>query len=235
MATLGQADRLLRDHDVVWRAIDLIGQSPLPSNKCNMDCFKELGDGIPRRLRQQLQFIVDIDRLKSVLRRSYLIDNDRHENSAEHSWHLAVAAMLLAEHAKEAIDVSKVIQLVLVHDLVEIDAGDTFIYDDAANAGKAAREQAAANRLFGLLPEDQAQSFMGLWREFEDRQTAEAKFAFALDRLLPILHNVFTQGRSWKEHGIRQEQALTKNRPIEDGSPVLWQAVESLISQTLAK
>jgi putative hydrolase of HD superfamily len=170
-----------------------------------------------------------------VLRRSYLIDNDRHENSAEHSWHLAVAAMLLAEHAKEAIDVSKVIQLVLVHDLVEIDAGDTFIYDDAANAGKAAREQAAANRLFGLLPEDQAQSFMGLWREFEDRQTAEAKFAFALDRLLPILHNVFTQGRSWKEHGIRQEQALTKNRPIEDGSPVLWQAVESLISQTLSK
>jgi putative hydrolases of HD superfamily len=190
---------------------------------------------IPERLRRQLEFILEIDRLKSVLRQSYLIDNDRHENSAEHSWHLAVAAMVLAEHAKEPIDVSKVIRLVLVHDLVEIDAGDTFIYDEAGNAGKAAREQKAADRLFGLLPEEQGKTFMVLWREFEDRQTPEAKFAFALDRLMPILHNVFTQGRSWKEHGIRQEQAITKNRPIEDGSPILWQAVESLITQTLAK
>jgi 5'-deoxynucleotidase YfbR-like HD superfamily hydrolase len=200
-----------------------------------MESWKELGNSIPQRLRQQLQFILEIDRLKNVLRRSYLIDVDRHENSAEHSWHLALAAMVLAEHAKETIDVGKVIRLVLVHDLVEIDAGDTFIYDDAANAGKAAREQQAANRLFGLLPDEQAKSFMALWREFEDRQTAEAKFAFALDRLMPILHNVFTEGRSWHEHGIQQEQALTKNRPIDDGSPVLWQAVESLIKQTLAQ
>jgi len=200
-----------------------------------MDRWEELGEGIPKRLRRQLEFILEIDRLKSVLRRSYLIDIDRHENSAEHSWHLAVAAMVLAENAKDRIDVSKVIRLVLVHDLVEIDAGDTFIYDDAANVGKAAREQEAANRIFGVLPEEQAQAFMALWREFEDRQTPEAKFAFALDRLLPVLHNVFTEGGSWKEHGIRQEQALTKNRPIEDGSPVLWEAVESLITQTLAK
>jgi putative hydrolases of HD superfamily len=199
-----------------------------------MDRWKELGESIPKRLRQQLQFIVEIDRLKSVLRRSYLINIDRHENSAEHSWHLAVAAMVLAEHAKEEIDISKVIRLVLVHDLVEIDAGDTFVYDDAANVGKAAREQDAANRLFGFLPEEQAQSFMALWREFEDGQTPEAKFALSLDRLMPILHNVFTQGGSWKEHGIRQEQALTKNRPIEDGSPVLWQAVESLIKEAFA-
>jgi putative hydrolase of HD superfamily len=190
---------------------------------------------IPERLRQQLEFVLEIDRLKGVLRQSYLIDSDRHENSAEHSWHLAVAAMVLAEHARGQIDVGKVIRLVLVHDLVEIDAGDTFVYDEAANVGKAAREQEAANRLFGVLPEDQAQTFMALWREFEDRQTPDAKFAFALDRLLPILHNVFTQGRSWKEHGIRQEQALRKNRPIEDGSPDLWEAVESLITQTLAK
>jgi len=200
-----------------------------------MERWKELGEGIPQRLRQQLQFILEIDRLKNVLRRSYLIDVDRHENSAEHSWHLALAAMVLAEHAKETIDVGKVIHLVLVHDLVEIDAGDTFIYDDAANVGKAAREQQAANRLFGILPEEQAESLMALWREFEDRQTPEAKFALALDRLMPVLHNVFTQGGSWQEHGIRQEQALTKNRPIDDGSPVLWQVVESLIKQTLAK
>jgi putative hydrolases of HD superfamily len=196
--------------------------------------WKELDESIPERLRQQLEFVLEIDNLKSVLRRSYLIDSGRHENSAEHSWHLAVAAMVLAEHAKEKIDVSKVIRLVLVHDLVEIDAGDTFIYDDAGNAGKAAREQNAANRLFGLLPDEQAQSFMALWREFEDRQTPEAKFAFALDRVMPILHNVFTQGGSWKEHGIRQEQALTKNRGIEDGSPVLWQTVESLIRESFA-
>ena len=197
-----------------------------------MSRWKELGESIPKRLRQQLQFILEIDDLKNVLRRSYLIDSSRHENSAEHSWHLAVAAMVLAEHAKEQIDISKVIRLVLVHDLVEIDAGDTFIYDDAGNVGKAAREQDAANRLFGVLPEDQAQSFMALWREFEDRQTPEAKFAFALDRLMPILHNVFTQGGSWKEYGIRQEQALTKNRGIEEGSPVLWQVVESLITES---
>jgi putative hydrolases of HD superfamily len=200
-----------------------------------MERWKELGPDIPQRLRQQLGFILEIDRLKGVLRRSYLIDSDRHENSAEHSWHLAVAAILLAEHAKEAVDISQVIRLVLVHDLVEIDAGDTFIYDEVGNAGKAAREQEAANRLFGLLPEDQATSFMTLWREFEDRQTAEAKFALALDRLLPILHNVFSQGRSWQEHGIRQEQALSKNRPIADGSPVLWQTVETLITRTLTK
>ena len=200
-----------------------------------MERWKELGDSIPQRLRQQLQFILEIDRLKNVLRRSYLIDVDRHENSAEHSWHLALATMVLAEHAKETIEVGKVIRLVLVHDLVEIDAGDTFIYDDAANAGKAAREQQAANRLFGILPEEQAKSFMALWREFEDRQTPEAKFAFALDRLMPVLHNVFTQGGSWHEHGIQQEQALTKNRPIDDGSPVLWQVVESLIKRTLPK
>ena len=200
-----------------------------------MDRWKELGESIPEPLRRQLEFILEIDRLKSVLRQSYLIEIDRHENSAEHSWHLAVAAMVLAEHAKERIDISKVIRLVLVHDLVEIDAGDTFIYDEAANVGKAAREQEAANRLFGVLAEDQAQTFMALWREFEDRETPEAKFSFALDRLLPVLHNVFTQGGSWKEHGIRREQALKKNRPIEDGSPDLWQAVESLIRQTLAK
>ena len=130
----------------------------------DMDRWKELGEDIPERLRRQLEFILEIDRLKSVLRQSYLIDSDRHENSAEHSWHLAVAAMVLAEHAKERIDVSKVIRLVLVHDLVEIDAGDTFIYDEAANVGKAAREQEAANRLFGALPGEQAQNFMALWR-----------------------------------------------------------------------
>jgi len=198
-----------------------------------MESLNTLGELRSARLQQQLEFILEIDRLKSVLRRSYVLDDNRHENSAEHSWHLAVAAMVLAEHAKEEVDVHRVIRLLLVHDLVEIDAGEAFIYDDAANAEKAVREQAAADRIFGLLPAEQAKAFMDLWREFEDRQSPEAKFAFSLDRLMPVLQNVFTEGRSWREHGIRQEQALSKNRAIADGSPVLWQAVESLIKQSL--
>ena len=200
-----------------------------------MERWKDHAADIPKRLQQQLDFILEIDRLKSVLRQSYLLGAPRKENSAEHSWHLAVTAIVLAEHAKEKIDLNRVIRLVLVHDLVEIDAGDTFIYDDAGNRDKATREQAAANRIFGLLPEEQGTDFMGLWREFEDRISAEAKFAFAIDRLMPILHNVFTEGRSWKEHGIRQAQALAKNRAIDEGSPALWQAVEALIRQTLAE
>jgi putative hydrolases of HD superfamily len=198
-----------------------------------MDIWNELGDAVSARLRRQLEFLVEIDHLKQVFRRSYLIGVDRNENSAEHSWHLAVAAMVLAEYSKEEIDVSRVIRLVLVHDLVEIDAGDTFIYDDAGNAAKAAKERAAAERVFGFLPEEQAQEFMNLWLEFEERQTAEAKFAFALDRLMPILHNAFTQGRSWKEHGIRQEEALSKNRPMSDGAPELWRTAQALIKQWL--
>jgi putative hydrolases of HD superfamily len=198
-----------------------------------MDIWNELGDAVSPRLRRQLEFLLEIDHLKQVFRRSYLIGVDRNENSAEHSWHLAVAAMVLAEYSKEELDVSRVIRLVLVHDLVEIDAGDTFIYDDAGNAAKAAKERGAAERVFGFLPEEQSQEFMNLWLEFEERQTAEAKFAFALDRLMPILHNAFTQGRSWREHGIRQEQALSKNRPMSDGAPELWQTAQALIKQWL--
>jgi putative hydrolases of HD superfamily len=198
-----------------------------------MDIWNELGDAVSARLRRQLEFLLEIDHLKQVFRRTYLIGVDRNENSAEHSWHLAVAAMVLAEYAKEELDVSRVIRLALVHDLVEIDAGDTFIYDDAGNAAKGAKERAAAERVFGFLPEEQAQEFMNLWLEFEERQTTEAKFAFALDRLMPILHNAFTQGRSWREHGIRQEQALSKNRPMSDGAPELWQTAQSLIKQWL--
>jgi putative hydrolases of HD superfamily len=198
-----------------------------------MEIWNELGDAVSARLRCQLEFLLEVDRLKQVFRRSYLIGLDRNENTAEHSWHLAVAAMVLAEYSKEKIDANRVIRLVLVHDLVEIDAGDTFIYDDAGNAAKEAKERAAAQRVFGLLPEEQAQEFMNLWREFEDRQTAEAKFAFALDRLMPILHNAFNQGRGWKEHGIRQEQALAKNQPMSDGAPELWRAARTLIKQWL--
>jgi len=198
-----------------------------------MDVWSESVEAVPVRLQHQLEFLLEIDRLKQVLRRSYLIGAERRENSAEHSWHLAVAAMVLAEYAREEIDLSQVIRLVLVHDLVEIDAGDTFVYDDTGNATKAIKEMAAAERVFGLLPEEQRQDLMNLWLEFEARQTPEAKFASALDRLLPILHNAFNQGRSWKEHGIRREQALSKNRLIDDGAPAIWEAAQALIKQWL--
>jgi 5'-deoxynucleotidase YfbR-like HD superfamily hydrolase len=183
------------------------------------------------RLKRQMDFLLEVDRLKEVYRQSYLISADRHENSAEHSWHLAIAALLLAEHANQPVNTSHVIRMVLVHDLVEIDAGDTFIYDTAGNLEKAVKEEKAADRIFGLLPPDQRDEWRALWQEFERRETAEAKFANSLDRLLPVLHNYFTNGRSWKEHGIIQEQALTKNAVIAEGSQTIWNLVETLIRE----
>jgi putative hydrolase of HD superfamily len=189
-----------------------------------------LGD----RLRRQLEFILEVDRLKEVYRQSYVLHANRHENSAEHSWHLALAAWLLAEHANQPIDTARVIRMALIHDLVEIDAGDTFIYDSTGNLEKAAKEEKAANRIFGLLPADQGPEWRALWDEFERRETAEAKFAYALDRLMPILHNYFTDGRSWKEHGIVRDQAIAKNAVISDGSNTIWTIAETLIREALA-
>jgi putative hydrolases of HD superfamily len=185
------------------------------------------------RFKRQIEFILEVDRLKEVYRQSYVLNADRHENSAEHSWHLAVAALLLTEHANQPVDTSRVIRMALVHDLVEIDAGDTFIYDTAGNLEKAAKEEKAADRIFGLLPPDQRDEWRALWNELEQRKTAEAKFANALDRLLPVLHNYFTDCRSWKEHGITGEQALAKNAPIAEGSKTIWHLVEVLIRDAL--
>jgi len=187
----------------------------------------------PDRFRRQIEFILEIDRLKEVYRQSHILHADRHENSAEHSWHLAIAALLLAEYANQPVDTSRVIRMALVHDLVEIDAGDTFIYDTAGNLEKATKEEKAAERIFGLLPSDQRDAWRGLWKELEQRETVEAKFANALDRLLPVLHNYFTNGRSWKEHGITQQQALEKNAVIAEGSETIWNLVEKLIRDTL--
>ena len=183
------------------------------------------------RLEQQIAFILEIDHLKSVLRRSYLLSEDRHENSAEHSWHLSVMALVLAEYANAEVDMLRVLKMLLVHDVVEIDSGDTYVYDAAGNDTKAERENAAARRIFGLLPEDQAAELSALWQEFEARQTPEAKFAAALDRLMPLLHNYHTQGRSWQEHGITESQVLRLNRHIADGSETLWNYAEALIQE----
>lgn len=185
------------------------------------------------RLARQLQFIIEIDKLKSVYRRTYLIDGARNENSAEHSWHLALLAIVLAEHANEPLDVSKVVKMVLVHDIVEIDAGDTYIY--GAQGDKTERERLAAERIFGLLPPDQEAEFRGLWEEFESGATAEARFATALDRFVPQLHNYHTQGRSWKEHGITAERVLTRNVEMSHGSVTLWEWTQILIERAVTE
>jgi putative hydrolase of HD superfamily len=181
------------------------------------------------RLQQQISFILELDQLKAVLRRSYLLNQERRENSAEHSWHVATLANVLAEYADDPVDIDRVTRMLLLHDIVEIDAGDTMVYDVEARKGKAAKETAAAERIFGLLPDDQAKSFGDLWREFEDCESPEARFARALDRLMPLLHNLNTGGRTWRENGIRKHQVLEVNAQIEKGSTRLWQHVREQI------
>jgi putative hydrolase of HD superfamily len=187
------------------------------------------------RLAQQIQFIVEIDKLKRIIRRSYLTNAERLENSAEHSWHIALMAMLLAEYANEPVDLLRVIKMLLIHDIVEIDAGDTYCYDETGLLDQAEREQLAANRIFGLLPEDQARELHALREEFDARLTPEARFAAAMDRLMPLLHSYHVKGKSWQENGITHLQVVARNSPIADGSEELWQFAQSLIEDALVK
>ena len=187
------------------------------------------------RLSRQLAFILEIDKLKTVLRRSRISDGSRRENSAEHSWHVALAAAAVAEHAEGPIDVAKVVRMLLVHDIVEVDAGDTFCYDAALQETRHEREVAAAERLFGILPEDQAREFRALWDEFEARETPEARFAAALDRVQPVLLNYHTSGAAWREHGVTYEQVVERNKHIEAGSPLVWRYVKSIIDDAAEK
>jgi putative hydrolase of HD superfamily len=181
------------------------------------------------RFAKQLRFIVEIDKLKRVLRRTLLTDQSRRENSAEHSWHIALMAPILVEYAAEGIDVLRVMKMLLVHDLVEIDAGDTFAYDAAGHLDKEDRERVAADRVFGLLPEDQASELRSLWNEFEESESPEARFALALDRLQPLLQNVHADGGTWRSHGVTREQVLERMRPIQQTSVFLWEyAVEAV-------
>jgi putative hydrolase of HD superfamily len=188
------------------------------------------------RLARQIGFLLEIDKLKRVLRETWHLDQSRKENDAEHSWHLAVMAVLLAEYATEpGLDLARVVKMVLVHDLVEIDAGDTFVYDEVGARDKAEREQAAADRLFGTLPDDQAAEVRRLWEEFEARRTPEARYAAGLDRLQPLLHNYHTQGRTWREHGVTSDRVLARNCHMAEGAPRLWQYAESLIHEAVRK
>jgi len=187
------------------------------------------------RLDRQLAFILEIDGLKDVVRQSYLLSGKRRENTAEHSWHLAVMAPVLAEYADAPVDVGRVIRMVLIHDIVEIDAGDTYCYDADGHFDKAERENRAADRIFGLLPQDQEIEMRALWEEFETGNSPEAKFARSLDRFMPLLHNFHTGGRSWREHSITRRQVRERMRPLQEGPEALRKLTESIIDQAVER
>lgn len=184
------------------------------------------------RLDQQLHFLMEIDRLKQVERQTAIIGGSRRENTAEHSWHLAMYALILHEWSDADVDIAHVLALCLVHDIVEIDAGDTFAYDVAANADKDERERAAAERLFGLLPSDQGERLRALWEEYEARETPESRFANAVDRMQPAMLNHHAHDASpWKRHGVTVPQAVRRLSPIGDGSTALWERTQSIIAE----
>jgi putative hydrolase of HD superfamily len=186
------------------------------------------------RLEAQLRFLVTVDALKHVERRTLTADGRRLENSAEHSWHVALYVRVLAEHSPEPIDVDRVILMALLHDIVEIDAGDTFLYDVAGRAGQVERERAAADRLFALLPLDQSTLLRAIWDEFCAAESPEARLANAIDRLQPILHNFLTAGERWLAHGISVDQVRTLNLPVTDDVPPLGDVVRRIIAHAAA-
>lgn len=188
------------------------------------------------RLEQQFEFIKEIDKEKFIGRQTYLSDANRKENDSEHAWHMAIMTILLSEYANEKIDVLKTVTMLLIHDLVEIDAGDTYAYDVEANKSKAAREQAAADRIYGLLPEDQQKKMRDLWEEFEAGETPEAKFAHTMDNIQPIMLNNATDGKAWMEHGVHLSQVLNRNKNTAKGSEELWEfAKDNFIRPSLEK
>ncbi|RIJ47702.1 HD domain-containing protein [Maribellus luteus] len=190
---------------------------------------------IKEDLQKQIEFIKEIDKIKYIRRRTKLFNSDRNENDAEHSWHLALMAMVLSEYADEKIDLCKVIKMVLIHDIVEIDAGDTFIYDENKNHENTAEELKSAKRIFGILPEKQAAEFIELWTEFEDGISNEAKFARSMDRLEPLLQNTSNNGGTWKEFGVKYETVYEKKKAIRNGSKELWEFAENLLSDSVKK
>ena len=186
----------------------------------------------PERLKKQIDFIVEIDKLKHILRRTVLTDKSRRENDAEHSWHLAVMAVLLKEYAAEDVDLEKVLKMVLVHDLVEIDAGDTYCYDKKANMDKRDRELCAADRIFAILPEDQTKEIRRLWEEFEECATPEARFAASMDRFQPFLHNYYTDGYTWKG-GVTSDMVQERMAEVRHGAPELWEVANQMIGECI--
>jgi putative hydrolase of HD superfamily len=189
-----------------------------------------------QRLQQQIEFMIEIDKLKHISRRTILTDRSREENSAEHSWHIAMAVFLFSEYAQDQeIDWHRVIKMLLVHDLVEIDAGDTYCYAHQGRQDQARLEQEAAERIFKILPPDQSRSFRALWDEFENRDTPESKYANALDRFQPFLQNYVTEGQIWRKNNITRRQVMDRMQPVFDGAPLLWNLVKLLIDDAVQK
>ena len=185
------------------------------------------------RLRQQLAFLMEIDKQKEIIRQTYLADGSRKETDAEHAWHLAMMCMILSEYANEKIGVPKTIMMVLTHDLVEIDAGDTYAYDQTGNQTKKERELKAADRIYGLLPEDQRKYLRALWDEFEAMETPEAKFANMLDKIQPVCLNDQSKGKSWVEHNVCKRQIMERNSKTHEGSELLWDYIKKLIEKNV--
>ncbi|MCM2997305.1 HD domain-containing protein [Paenibacillus cellulositrophicus] len=186
------------------------------------------------RLNRQIEFIREIDKLKTIYRQSYLMDKSRHENDAEHTWHITLMAWLLEEHLDQRkVNLLRVMKMLLVHDLVEIDAGDTFAYDEKGQEGKFEREMAAAKRIFGLLPVDQRDEMLALWLEFEQRETLESRYAAAMDRIQPLLHNYFTGGKAWQEHGVTADRVRARIVFLQEDLPDLYSLVQHLIDDAV--
>ena len=186
-------------------------------------------------LSKQIEFIKEIDKIKYIQRKTKLFNSDRPENDAEHSWHLAMMTLVLAEHSDTRVDVLKVLKMVLIHDIVEIDAGDTFIYDSTKNHTNTDEELMAAKRIFGLLPTKQAEEFIAIWQEFENGQTNEAKFAKSMDRLEPLLQNISNNGGTWREFDVDYTKVYEKKKAIKEGSASLWKYTENLINESVDK
>ncbi|TVX94712.1 HD domain-containing protein [Paenibacillus agilis] len=182
-----------------------------------------------------MHFLIEMDKLKSIERRTKLIHGSRLENDAEHSWHLAMMAIILQEHSNQKVDLFKVIKMLLIHDIVEIDAGDTFAYDTVGHHDKFDREQRAATRIFGLLPEEQGKELMDLWLEYERKETNEAKFAASLDSLQPLIHNYLNHGETWKKYGITSDKVLDRNRKMAKGSERLWEYAQEMIEKSVVQ
>ena len=184
-----------------------------------------------KRLIDQIKFIVEVDKAKEIMRRTYLTKSQRFENDAEHSWHLALMAPLLKEYIKEDVNIERVINMVVIHDLVEIDAGDTFCYDKEGNLTKREREVKAADRIFNILPKDQAKIIYDLWNEFEEMKTIESRYAACLDRIQPILNNIATGGRAWKENNTTKSMVLGRMSVIKETSEELWELILAIINE----
>lgn len=188
------------------------------------------------RIDQQITFVYELDRLKKVLRKTVIHDNSRPENSAEHSWHIALMAVVMAEYAAEQpLDLGRVVNMLLVHDVVEIDAGDTFLYDQQGALEKRNKETAAADRIFSLLPDDQTTQLRALWDEYEARQTAEARYAQAIDRLNPIMLNFATGGPAWRKHGVTRQMVIDRCKHIAEGAPALWEYALGVLDQAVER